>query len=165
MRPALLDGPSTAGCPPAWWFGLRSNMPIAVSGSLQTGGSERATFRPCLGCLEGGEMEDFDVRPSSKGTVIVTGDLDVLSAPRFETVVAEVMSYCGNVVVDMTGLRFIDTSGLRSIIRVAVGLDGRGLIRLDNVAPNVMEVMRIVGLDAIPGIQLSERDPHTVWTA
>ena len=103
-------------------------------------------------------MEDFEVHASSRGTLIVSGDLDAVTAPRFETAVFEVISYCGSVVIDMAGVRFIDTTGFRSIMQAASGLDGGALLRLENVRPNVMKVLRILGLDEIPGVHASEQE-------
>src|SRR5215213_4183659 len=104
-------------------------------------------------------MEDFEVHASSRGTLIVTGDLDAVTAARCETAVAEVISYCGSVVIDMAGVRFIDTTGLRSIVHAASRLDGGAQLRLENVPPNVMKVLRILGLDEIPAILASEQEP------
>jgi anti-sigma B factor antagonist len=51
-------------------------------------------------------------------TIVLTGELDVASAPVLEEALADACSAgAGEVVLDMSGLEFMDSTGLRAILR------------------------------------------------
>ncbi len=56
----------------------------------------------------------LSIRQSDTGVFIVTGEIDAHSAPALEARLAEAPS--GNVVLDMSGVEFIDSSGLRVLV-------------------------------------------------
>lgn len=76
-----------------------------------------------------GEPEEqyLFVTTDPDGTVVVTGEVDLYSAPQLEQVVGgAVEGGEGNVVIDLAGVRFMDSAGLNIIIRCYKPLDQQG---------------------------------------
>ena len=73
-----------------------------------------------------GEPEEqyLSVSTDPDGTVVVTGEVDLYSAPQLEQVVdGAVEAGEGNVVIDLAGVRFMDSAGLNILIRCFKPLD------------------------------------------
>jgi anti-anti-sigma factor len=66
------------------------------------------------------EPEDFSIREDAQGdrhTLILAGELDLASAPALEAAAARLCADGANeIVVDLSGLSFIDSTGLRTIL-------------------------------------------------
>ena len=76
-----------------------------------------------------GDPEDqyLSVSRDPDGTVVVTGEVDLYSAPTLEQVVeGAVAGGDGNVVIDLAGVRFMDSAGLNILIRCFKSLDEQG---------------------------------------
>ena len=56
----------------------------------------------------------LSIRQSDPGVFIVTGEIDAHSAPALEAQLGEAPN--GSVVLDMSGVEFIDSSGLRVLV-------------------------------------------------
>ena len=54
------------------------------------------------------------IRQADPGVFIVTGEIDAHSAPELEALLGEAPS--GSVILDMSGVEFIDSSGLRVLV-------------------------------------------------
>jgi anti-anti-sigma factor len=94
------------------------------------------------------------VESNQPGIVRLDGEIDLYTIPRLEAAFAEVLSAGAPVSVDMANVTFIDSSGLHFLARVASSLNGTGPLSLVNVSPRVLRVMEIVGMDALPSIEL-----------
>ena len=94
------------------------------------------------------------VESTKPGIVRLDGEIDMHTVPRLEEAFAEVLSAGGSVSVDMANVTFIDSSGLHFLASVASTLNGAGPLKLVNVPPRVLRVMGIVGMDAMPTIDL-----------
>ncbi|MEA2287828.1 MAG: hypothetical protein QOJ21_3871 [Solirubrobacteraceae bacterium] len=88
------------------------------------------------------------------GTVILrpAGELDIATAPRLERALAEGRTPGDSVVLDLADLEFMDSTGLRVIIRgVEAAQRGGWELRLRKGPPTVHRVFEIAGvLDALP---------------
>lgn len=76
-----------------------------------------------------GEPEEryLTVSTDPDGTVVVTGEVDLYSAPTLEQVVKGAMEGGeGNVVIDLASVRFMDSAGLNILIRCFKPLDQQG---------------------------------------
>lgn len=79
--------------------------------------------------------------------VALGGEFDMSSSERFDTLLASLGS--SDVVLDLTGLRFMDSTGIRSVIRMddllrAAGHELRVLLADDGA---VRTVFRLTGVD------------------
>ncbi|MFM7718103.1 MAG: STAS domain-containing protein [Actinomycetota bacterium] len=81
-------------------------------------------------------------------TLRVTGDLDLATAPRFDRAAAS-LALDGDVTLDAADLRFVDSSGLRSILALARRLQGRGRVTVVHAGPQVRRVLELVRADAL----------------
>jgi len=95
---------------------------------------------------------ELSVKNEEKGTLVtVTGRMDAVSSPEFEKELARLIDG-GNInfVIDLAGLDYISSSGLRSILVTAKKLKGKnGQILLASLQAVVKEVFEISGFSAI----------------
>ncbi len=85
------------------------------------------------------------------GTLVVVlhGELDVATAPRIEDALASRRDDERDVVVDLRELTFVDSTGLRSLLRVRAVADGAGgRLVLVPGPPEVQRVFELTGLSA-----------------
>jgi anti-sigma B factor antagonist len=82
-------------------------------------------------------------RKEGSATVVqVTGRIDVETAPGFQNACAEVARSAEKVVVlDMSGVQYISSTGLRSLLVVGKQLQEKGgVLRLANLTPTVAQL-------------------------
>jgi anti-sigma B factor antagonist len=87
-----------------------------------------------------------------KGTsvLIVRGELDAYSAPTLDDAVARALAGgAKRLVIDLEGVGFIDSSGLRSMIRARkqVG-DNESALQIRHPQPSTVRLLEITGLTA-----------------
>jgi anti-anti-sigma factor len=79
--------------------------------------------------------------------VRLEGDLDFDATTKHAASLREVTDLRTQVVLDVAGVRFVDSSGLRFLVDLARRHDGP--VRLEGVQPPVRRVLEITGLDAV----------------
>lgn len=83
------------------------------------------------------------------GTIAVAGDIDMSGGPILEEVMLqreEQLGVSGDLVVDVEGVQFIDSSGLRSLLAAARRAVARGArLELRAVGPEVVRLFEITG--------------------
>jgi len=87
--------------------------------------------------------------------VAVTGEVDVATADQVWAAVIEAMTtWTGDVVVDLSGVTFLDSQGIRALIRAHkdCGVDAARL-SLRSPSSQVREVFEITGLDRVLQIE------------
>jgi anti-anti-sigma factor len=82
----------------------------------------------------------------------LTGELDLPAADAAYDHIDRAAREAGALVLDMSGLTFIDSSGLRLVVRLHVGAsDGAFALSIVPGPANVQQVFEIVGLiDVLP---------------
>jgi anti-sigma B factor antagonist len=93
-----------------------------------------------------GEVADFDVQ-SGPGRVFVTGELDMSVAPQLQEALhaAAVTDGC-EVMIDLTRVTFVDSSGLNEFLR----LTNKGHeVVIRGAAGPVRRTIELVGLDQV----------------
>jgi anti-sigma B factor antagonist len=80
----------------------------------------------------------------------LTGELDLSTAPQLEEAIAEVMDpSTEEIVVDLSGLSFMDSSGLRVLLAADSDTKASGKrLRIARGPEAVDRVFRLTGLDA-----------------
>ena len=84
--------------------------------------------------------------------VRVDGELDIATAPDLEAVLLRPRPRDERVVLDLSALRFMDSTGLRVLLRAnAAAKEGRWQLFLRDVPPNVRRLFALSGVqDAVP---------------
>ena len=94
-------------------------------------------------------------RYGSRRTLFVTGELDVATAPALEGAVDGALDgQDGELCLDLSGLKFMDSSGAQAVIHAhhkAVSLGTRLVIL--SPAPVVRRVLELLGLDGVMDIK------------
>ncbi len=75
----------------------------------------------------------------------VSGRLDTTTAPDFENELENVLDDCKNLVIDMNGLEYISSAGLRVLLKTQKRMNTQGSMKLTGVNDDVMEVFDITG--------------------
>jgi anti-anti-sigma factor len=89
-------------------------------------------------------------------TLHVAGEIDMSCSEALRKQLDEALM-AGALILDMTGVEFIDSSGIREVLRASAQLNGAGPIRI-TVSPQVARVFEITGLDRVPAIELEKLD-------
>lgn len=97
---------------------------------------------------------EFEIKTERSGAlcvVTIAGEVDVYTAPQLKTsLIEQIEDGCTDLLVDLRGVSFIDSSGLGVLIGVLRRTkEGSGTIRLVCSRGNVMKVFRITGLDKV----------------
>ena len=87
-----------------------------------------------------------------EGHVVVHlhGDLDVATAPRVRAALLDAIEGGGNVVVDCTGLEFLDSTGLGILIAARTrARTAGGSLLLTGVRPQLERLLAVTGVDRL----------------
>jgi anti-sigma B factor antagonist len=93
----------------------------------------------------------FDVSVERAGTTAIVrlaGELDLATAPELTDVLHGLEPGCQRIILDLTGLEFIDSTGLRLAVTEhdRASLDGFEFV-ITGAAGAVLKVLRLTGLD------------------
>lgn len=91
------------------------------------------------------------IEKDGKAVVTVTGELDTLTSEDFEKAVAPLMGKHGlHVEIDMAGVNYISSKGLRVILALAQSIMPEGgKLRVVNTTPPVRQVFDISGFSTL----------------
>jgi len=97
---------------------------------------------------------DFGVATTQVGgysVVAVTGELDVYTAPALEEALGDLVDAGSvEVVVDLTGVTFMDSTGLGLLIKALKWTrEHGGSLRIVANSEKVLRVFRVTGLDSV----------------
>lgn len=90
----------------------------------------------------------FSAVVRAHGGVAVTGEVDIATAPALQNAIeAAAEQHAGDVVVDVSGVEFIDSSGMNVFVRCYKPLDsaGRALI-LRGASASVRRALEVGGI-------------------
>jgi anti-sigma B factor antagonist len=97
-------------------------------------------------------MVNFDVSSNGQARkLVLRGELDLSTAERLTTCVAPFAATEGDLVLDLSGLTFVDSTGIREIVRTASCLRGGSLV-LVSPSPHVQRVLELTGILTVPNI-------------
>lgn len=92
--------------------------------------------------------EGFSVEVED-GVIRISGDLDAqTSASLDEVITAQLEGGAAEIILDLGGLDFVDSSGLRSMV-LARGPEGEGRVVLRSPSTSVTRLLDITGLDEV----------------
>ena len=97
------------------------------------------------------ELEVIERDEQGRAIVSVSGEVDLLTAPVLrERMTASIESNGGDVVLDLSGVTFLDSSGLGVILGAHRRLRERdGTLQIVATAPAVLKILTLTGLDKV----------------
>ena len=78
-------------------------------------------------------------------TIEIVGRLDTITAPVLEKTIAENMGDIQSLILDMKGLEYISSAGLRVLLGAQKKMQKIGTMKLTGVCEAVMEVLEMTG--------------------
>ncbi len=75
----------------------------------------------------------------------LSGRLDTVTSTEFEAALDEALPGATDLVLDLDGLEFISSAGLRLVLRAQKAMNAQGAMRLTHVGDSVMEIFDITG--------------------
>lgn len=96
----------------------------------------------------------IEIKKNANETVIaITGRLDTITAPVLENTINENIGSIQSLVLDLCGLEYISSAGLRVILGAQKKLQRVGSMKLTGVCENVMEILEMTGFADILTIE------------
>ena len=86
-------------------------------------------------------------------TVVVVGRLDTITAPALEKTVSENIESIESLILDLNGLEYISSAGLRVLLGAQKKMKTKGSMKLIGVCEEVMEVLEMTGFADILTIE------------
>ena len=90
----------------------------------------------------------LEIEEVSPQELWVAGELDRTTSDRFDGAVQNVIVGSSPLVLDLSRVRFLDSSGVRSLVRLGLSMRGRALV-LREPSPPVMRVLVMTRLDEV----------------
>ena len=88
----------------------------------------------------------IEIKKSQEETVIkVVGRLDTITAPVLDKTINEDIGDTKNLVLDVKGMEYISSAGLRVLLASQKKMQNIGTMKLVNVCEDVMEVFEMTG--------------------
>ena len=88
----------------------------------------------------------MEIKKNAEATVIaVVGRLDTTSAPALEKAINEDIGDAKNLVLDLKGVQYISSAGLRVLLSAQKKMQKIGSMKVSNVCQAVMEVLEMTG--------------------
>jgi anti-anti-sigma factor len=95
----------------------------------------------------------LEIRTTGPGSFELSGEFDIETVDAFESMSDAFAEGDDDVRLDLAGLTFLDSTGVRAFIALARRLDGRSLV-LAEAADNVRRTLAIAGIDGHVGIRV-----------
>ena len=86
-------------------------------------------------------------------TVALTGRLDTTTAPELEKDLKESLEGVGALVMDMAGLEYISSAGLRVLLSAQKIMNKQGGMKITGVSETIMEIFEVTGFSDILTIE------------
>jgi anti-anti-sigma factor len=103
------------------------------------------------------------LRTGTPRSIRLVGELDASNAEDLLESLSDEIEAGGDLVLDISGLSFVDSMGLRSFLRIAAALEASGKLVLREPQRSVARTMELVGIEKLPNIAISPgpRPPRT----
>ena len=96
----------------------------------------------------------IEIKKNGEGAVIeIVGRLDATTAPSLDKTINEDISDITNLVLDLKGLEYISSAGLRVILNAQKKMQQKGTMKITNVCEAVMDVFEMTGFADILEIE------------
>ena len=96
----------------------------------------------------------IEMKKNAEETIIeIAGRLDTTTAPVLDKAINEELKDVKNLVLDLNGLEYISSAGLRILLNAQKKMQKIGSMKLRNVSEAVMEVFEMTGFADILEIE------------
>jgi anti-anti-sigma factor len=95
-------------------------------------------------------------RLADPSTLQLAGEIDAATVPQLVDALAT-LNGATETTLDLTGLTFIDSSGVHAIVDYARSREPGGTVRLTAVSPTVSQLFEITCLEEVPNLRIDER--------
>ena len=96
----------------------------------------------------------IEIKKNVENTIVeIVGRLDTTTAPSLEKTLNEDMADIKNLILDLKGLEYISSAGLRVLLAAQKKMQQIGSMKVINVCESVMEVFEITGFADILTIE------------
>ncbi len=82
-------------------------------------------------------------------TVILEGELNTQTAPSLEAELPADMEGVDNLILELSGLEYLSSAGLRVILAAQQGLEDRGGVTVLGASEEIKEIFEVTGFDDI----------------
>lgn len=97
---------------------------------------------------------NIEIKKNTEETRIeITGRLDTTTSPELEKAIASDVSDNTNLVLDVKGMEYISSAGLRVLLAAQKKMNKQGSMKVVNVREEVMEVFELTGFTDILTIE------------
>ena len=88
----------------------------------------------------------IEIKKNAEETIIeIVGRLDTTTAPALEKTINEDIGETKNLVLDIKGLEYISSAGLRVLLSAQKKMKQKGTMVVKNVCAEIMDVFEITG--------------------
>ena len=88
----------------------------------------------------------IEIKKNAEATIIeIAGRLDTMTAPSLDKTINEDIGDAKNLILDLTGLEYISSAGLRVLLGAQKKMQKIGSMKVTNVCEAVMEVFEMTG--------------------
>ncbi|MBR0536101.1 MAG: STAS domain-containing protein [Clostridia bacterium] len=88
----------------------------------------------------------IEIKKNAEETIIeIVGRLDTLTAPALDKTINEDIGETKNLVLDVKGMEYISSAGLRILLATQKKMQKIGSMKLTNVCEEVMDVFEMTG--------------------
>jgi anti-sigma B factor antagonist len=99
-------------------------------------------------------MPNFGITSEGPRMFFLEGEVDLATVPVVNTAVGEAISRGGPITIDISGVSFMDSTGIGALLQAAKNLPS-GCIVLHGVHDGVGKVMNLMGVDrAMPELHV-----------
>lgn len=96
----------------------------------------------------------IEIKKNQEETVIeIVGRLDTITAPALDKTINEDMGETKNLVLDVKGMEYISSAGLRVLLTAQKKMQRIGSMKVINVCDEVLEVFEMTGFADILSIE------------
>lgn len=96
----------------------------------------------------------IEIKRSAEETVIeIVGRLDTNTAPALDKTISEDVSDSQNLILDLKGLEYISSAGLRVLLGAQKKMQKNGSLKVRNVCDSIMDVFDMTGFADILTIE------------
>ena len=96
-------------------------------------------------------MDKFTVVSDTNGEIAVVtagGQIDSETAPQFDAELTRVVAEKAKIVIDLRGIEYMSSAGIRAIVKAAQIAEGKGgTVKLASVPDEIQSVLYTVGLN------------------